>query len=237
MIQETLEPATLLRRYKRFLADVELSNGEQICVHCPNPGAMTGLAEPGTRVWLRRSADPRRKLALTWVLTELPQTYVTVDTLLANKLMDVALRGRVVPALADYGQVEREKTYLDSRFDFRLSESPGQPGNCFVEIKSTTLADASTAMFPDAPTERGRKHLEGLSAAVKAGFRAVQFYCAARSDVSVFRPADHIDPRYGELLRKSQQQGVELIAWSVDISRQEERFLWKMKEAIPVLLD
>lgn len=233
MLSEDLEPAILLRRYKRYLADVELA-GVQTVVHCPNPGAMTGLAEPGTKVWLRKSGNPKRALPYTWVLTQLPGTLVTVDTLFANKFVGLALAQGKLPELADYRTVSREQKYGDSRFDFRLD---ADNAGCYLEVKSTTLADGQVAMFPDACTQRGRKHLECLIDARQAGFAAVQFFCAVRSDVSVFRPADHIDRKYGETLRRAQASGVRLAAWSVVTQLQGATVSWSLGSPLPIVLE
>lgn len=215
---DELKEAVLIRRYKRFLADVQLPNGDVVVVHCPNPGSMIGCAEAGSRIMLRHSRDPKRKLPYTWVMTSVGDTHINVDTLLANKLFAEAARARLIPALRVYTKVIPEYSWSDSRFDFLLESEAPNTVPCLVEVKSTTLADGPKAMFPDAKTERGRKHLRGLMAAKKAGMRAVQFYCVSRDDVTQFAPAEHIDPMYAAALREAAAAGVEVMAWVIQVS-------------------
>lgn len=235
MICETLEQATLIRRYKRFLADVELADGQTVTIHCPNPGSMLGIAEPGTTIWLR-PAKEGRKLSHTWVIAELPNSLVCVDTLMANRLLNAELQKKSFANILPYEFIGREKTFGDSRFDFFLSEGGETSPDCFMEVKSTTLAVDSTAMFPDAVTARGLRHLAGLVEARKKGYRAVQFFCLARQDVSAFRPADHIDPAYGKGLREASRNNVELIAWTMNIARNQNQFSFSAGSRVPVVL-
>jgi len=235
-IEETLLEARLLRRYKRFLADVEMEGeSEPVTVHCPNPGSMLGVASEGSTIWLRRARNPNAKLKYGWVLSEVDGGYVSVDTLLANKLFDLAIKAKHFPELIGYGQILKEQTFRQSRFDFLLGEHKSKQ-NCYVEVKSTTLAAGDIAMFPDAKTERGRKHLDHLVLCKEEGFRAVQFFCVCRSDTSIFKPADHIDKLYGEALRRAAASGVELLAYSVKITRREQTFEFSMDSALQVVL-
>lgn len=216
---ENLERAILLKRYKRFLADVQLHSGEVVVAHCPNPGSMIGCQEPGSAVLIQKSCDPKRKLPYTLSVVWSGDVAINVNTMLANKVVAEALKRREVPWFDEYESVKSEVGFRDSRFDFFLSEHKKSKNDCFVEVKSTTLADTDRgiAMFPDAPTERGRKHLNALMHAVNDGYRAVQFYLIARSDCKKFSPADHIDQAYGETLRKAHRKGVEIIAFDTDI--------------------
>ena len=214
-----LIPAILVRRYKRFLADVRLNNGEVLTVHTPNTGSMLGCAEPGTRIWLRDSANPTRKYRYSWELAStLDGTLVGVNTHLANRLVEEAIEQGVIPGLQGYPQLRREVKYgQGSRVDLLLS-APGR-ADCYVEVKNVTaLAEDDCAIFPDAPTERGRKHLRELAAMVRAGYRAVLLLHVARDDVQRFRAAAEIDPAYADLLLEVQQQGVEVAAWVSQVS-------------------
>ncbi|MBY0550485.1 MAG: DNA/RNA nuclease SfsA [Candidatus Obscuribacterales bacterium] len=236
MISETLEPAVLIRRYKRFLADVEFPSGETATIHCPNPGSMIGIAEPGTPVWLR-PAKEGRKLSHTWVVSELPDAYVCVDTLMANRLLFNELKRGSFADILSYANIGKEKTFGDSRFDFFLAQSTAADAkDCYMEVKSTTLAIEQTAMFPDAVTARGLRHLGGLVEAARQGFRAVQFFCLARQDVLDFRPADHIDPAYGKGLRQASERSVELVAWTMKIERNSGLFTFAAGSQVPIVL-
>lgn len=217
-----LERATLIRRYKRFLADVQLETGGIITAHCPNPGSMLGCAEPGSPVLIQKSNDPKRKLPYTLSVVFSNGVAINVNTMLANKVVTEALNKKQIVGFSSYDTIRSEVVFHDSRFDFFLSGAK-PASDCFIEVKSTTLADTQKglAMFPDAPTERGRKHLNALMHAVKDGYRAVQFYLIARADCHRFSPADHIDKDYGQTLRKAQKAGVEIIAFDLDIQVRE----------------
>lgn len=235
MIKERLVRAKLIRRYKRFLADVELPSCEEVVVHCPNPGSMIGLAEPGTTVWLRPANDPKRALKYSWVISELSSALVCVDTQMANKVVFDALKEGLLSQLQGYQLLEREKQFAESRFDFRLSKH-GESPDCLMEVKSVTLADGGKAMFPDAKTERGRKHLQCLIKAAQEGWRAVQFFCISRTDTFLFSPADHIDALYGRALREAALNDVELQAMTMDIAKDGDQFCYQMKESVPINL-
>lgn len=212
MLLSGLTKARLVKRYKRFLADVVLPDGTEITCHCPNPGSMLGLSEPGMTVLLKKSADPKRKLAWSWkiVMAEAP---VVVDTMLANKLVGEAFKEGTLTEFADFGGIRAEQSFGDSRFDFALLN--GDTADGYLEVKSTTLIEGSRALFPDAKTERGRKHLETLCLVKKSGLRAVQFYLVGRNDALTFAPADKIDPAYGKALRLAHQAGVEIYCRSL----------------------
>ena len=207
--------ARLLRRYKRFLADVELPSGELLTAHCPNTGSLLGCVPEGARAILRDSQNPARKLRWTLQTVEVDGTWVNVDTGLPNGLVAEAVEAGLVPELSGYSSHRREVRYgKSSRIDL-LHE--GEQGRCFVELKSTTLAAEGLARCPDAVTERGRKHLEELALMVEEGHRAVIFFCVSRGDVQRFAPADEIDPTYGETLRRVVEAGVEPLAYSTRV--------------------
>ncbi|MBL0283422.1 MAG: DNA/RNA nuclease SfsA [Zoogloea sp.] len=202
----------LLRRYQRFLADVDTAAGI-LTAHCPNTGSMQGCAEPGMRVWLSPATNPARKLAWTWELVEaLPGVVVGMHTGRSNALVREAIEAGRVPELAGYPTIRPEVKYGEgSRIDLLLT-APGRP-DCYVEVKNVTAAVAGRiGYFPDAVTTRGTKHLREMSAMVAAGHRAVLVFCVQRGDVDCVRPADHIDPVYGRTLREALAAGVEVIA-------------------------
>ena len=202
----------LIRRYQRFLADVDTPAGP-VTAHCPNTGSMLGCAAPGLRVWLSPAANPARKLAWTWELVEaLPGTLVGVHTGRSNALVREAIEAGRVPELAGYPTLRPEVKYGEnSRIDLLL-QAPGR-ADCYVEVKNVTAAVAGRiGYFPDAVTARGAKHLREMSAMVSAGQRAVLVFCVQRGDVDRVRPADHIDPAYGRALRDALAAGVEVLA-------------------------
>jgi sugar fermentation stimulation protein A len=209
--------ARLLRRYKRFLADVELA-GETVTVHCANPGAMTGLAEPGMRVFLSRSQSRTRKLALSWELVEAAGCLVGINTGMPNRLVEEAIHAGTIPELAGYAGVRREVAYgQGSRVDFVLS-GPDRP-DAYVEVKSVTLSrQQGIAEFPDTPTARGARHLEELAAMAAAGHRAVMLYLVQRSDAAAFRLAGDIDPAYAAGFARAKAAGVEMLAYGCSLS-------------------
>lgn len=211
----------LLRRYKRFLADVELANGEVITAHTANTGAMTGCSAPGSRVWLSRSDNPKRKHPHSWEIVEVaPGVLCGINTLLSNHLVSEAIVAGWVPALSGYDTVRREVRYGQegSRIDLLLeAESPVSRPPCYVEVKNVTLAEQGAALFPDAVTARGTKHLRELMSVVDAGARAVIFYCVQRNDCQEFRPADVIDAEYGRTLRQALAYGVEALAYEAEV--------------------
>jgi sugar fermentation stimulation protein A len=207
-----------LRRYQRFFADVELSSGEVVTSHCPNTGSLKGCLVEGAGVWLRDSHDPARKLRTTWQAIELGGTWVNVDTGLPNRVVHEALRAGRIPGLCGYRSLRREVRYGEkSRIDVLLEDHPRRP-RCYVEVKSTTLAEGEVALFPDAVTERGRKHLGELARTVQAGDRAVQVFFVSRADVRVWRPAEAIDPAYAAALRAAAAQGVEVRAFAAEVT-------------------
>ena len=217
-----LQTGILLRRYKRFLADVQLEDGSEITLHCPNTGSMKNCAEPGSRVWFSDSGNPQRKYRHTWELVQVQRGAIAgINTGRANALVKEAVEAGAISSLAGYRQIRSEVKYgtENSRIDLLL-EAGVDPRQCFVEIKSVTLGEDDTGFFPDAVTTRGQKHLRELIAMVEQGQRAVLFFCVQHTGVKIIRPADHIDPDYGKLLRQAAQSGVEVMAWRWQLSAQ-----------------
>jgi len=217
--QTPLIPATLIRRYKRFLADVRLADGREVVAHCPNPGSMMGLKDEGLRVWLEPNDDPKKKLKYGWRLVELPDGhFVGVDTAVPNRAVRAALEAGEVPELAAYGTVRPEVKYGEaSRIDFLLSEA-GLP-DTYVEVKSVTLMrEAGLAEFPDSVTKRGARHLEELGRMVDAGHRAVMLYLVQRTDCNRFNLARDIDPAYSAAYGDARAKGVDVICIDTKIT-------------------
>ncbi len=216
--EPALTAGILLRRYKRFLADVQLSDGTRVTAHCPDPGSMKTIAQAGRPVALSRSDNRARKLPFTWEMVQIDGTWVGIHTNRTNALIDTALRAEVIPELVSLQTIEREVSVGASRLDFRLS---GNGESCYVEVKTVTMCDGTTAMFPDSVTTRGQKHLRELVALRAAGHRAVALFCVNRADCSRFTPADAIDPLYGELLREAHDAGVEVLAYRTNWTPQQ----------------
>lgn len=211
-----LTRGTLIRRYKRFLADVRLPEGRTVVAHCPNSGSMKACCEPGRPVYLSVHDNPKRKLRYTWELIDMPTSLVGVNTLVPNRLTALAIDAGDVEPLSGYTSLRREVRVGDhSRIDLLL-EAPGRRP-CYVEVKNCTLVENGRATFPDAVTLRGQKHLEALQALVAAGCRCVMFYLVQRMDAERFAPADAIDPDYGRKLRRATAGGVEMLAYDVFI--------------------
>jgi sugar fermentation stimulation protein A len=211
----------LVRRHKRFLADVELADGRQVTAHCPNTGSMLGCAEPGLRVWLSALDPARRKLPYRWDLVEVAGgALVGVNTGLANRLVHEALTAGVIPEIGGYDEVQGEVRFgtEGSRVDLFLTRANGWE-RCFVEVKNVTAAVVGgIGLFPDAVSVRGTKHLRELAGVAAQGDRAVLVFCVQRGDVGEVRPADKIDPAYGRTLREAMAAGVEVLAYRARVS-------------------
>lgn len=216
--QSPLVRGHLVRRWNRFLSEVVLESGETVRAHYPNPGAMLGLKEPGTPVWLEPNDDPKRKLRWGWRLVELPGGHwAGIDTAVPNKVVGDALRAGQVPELASYRTVRPEVKYGQrSRVDFLLTQE-GQP-DVYVEVKNVHLRrDADWAEFPDCVTTRGARHLQELSDMVEAGHRAVMVYLIQRTDCTRMRFARDLDPAYGLAFDSAAARGVEALVWDTVI--------------------
>jgi sugar fermentation stimulation protein A len=217
--QTPLQPARLVRRYKRFLADVVLEDGREVTAHCPNPGAMMGLAEPGMRIWLEPNDDPRKKLKYGWRLVELDRGHMAgIDTGVPNRIVGEALAEGRIESLSGYGTIRPEQRYGEnSRIDFLLSE-PGRV-DAYVEVKNVHLRrDGDWAEFPDCVTARGAKHLAELARIVRGGGRAVMLYVVQRTDCARFRLAPDLDPAYARAFDAARAAGVEMICHGTGIS-------------------
>lgn len=212
-----LQEGRLLQRYKRFLADVELPGGEVVTAHCPNTGAMTGCAEPGSRVWLSRSASKTRKLPWTWELVETGSGLACIHSALANRVVAEGLEHGVLNGFEAFPQRRREvKIAEGSRADLLLE---GPAGQVFVEVKCVTLCDGrGQGRFPDAVTSRGRRHLEVLAERLDEQTRCLLVFCAFHAGVSRVSAAGDIDARYRESLAMAMAAGVEVQAWGCTVS-------------------
>ena len=231
--QAPLIEGRLIRRYKRFLADVQLP-GEVITASCPNTGAMLGCADAGNRVWLSEHDSATRKYRHTWQIVEAGDVMVGINTGLPNRLVEEAIVGGVIPELGGYAALRREVGYGDegSRVDFVLEG--GRRKACYVEVKNVTAAVRNgVALFPDCVSERGSRHLRELMRMKAAGVRPVQLYCVQRGDVNEVRPADAIDAEYGRTLREAIDAGVEVLAYRAKVTPAEIRLEAKITVVCP----
>jgi len=211
-----LTPGTLVKRYKRFLADVKLDSGDLITAHCANSGSMKECSEPGSPVYLSFHDNPKRKLKYTWEMIKMPTSLVGVNTLVPNRLVKKSIEDGRVEQLRGYKKVKPEVKVSDrSRLDLLLTNKDKE--NCFVEVKNCTLVEDGLASFPDAVTTRGRKHLVELQRLAKEGNRSIIFFLVQRMDAKAFTAADNIDPAYGKELRKAKNSSVEIIVYDVII--------------------
>lgn len=220
-----LYPGILRRRYKRFLADVELESGEVVTAHCANPGSMLGLNMPGAKVWLSKSDNPKRKLAYSWELLEVNlgagPALVGINTTHPNNIVSEAIEQGQIDQLTGYETLRREVKYgINSRIDILL-ESPDKP-KCYVEIKNVHLMrEAGLAEFPDSVTKRGKKHLDELGDMVEQGHRAVMVFLVQRNDARHMTLARDIDPDYGQAYDRAAERGVETIVLATDVTLNE----------------
>jgi len=212
-----LQHGLLIKRYKRFLADVELDDGTVVTAHCPNTGAMTGCIDTGARVWLSTSNNPKRKLAHTLELVETERGTVCVHSALANTVIGEALQTGVIPALSDHTECRPEVRYgQGSRIDFLLS---GGSAPIYVEVKAVTLLlDEQLGAFPDAVSSRAQKHIDELEQVVRDGARGALVFCVLHEGIKRVAPADHIDPAYGAALRRAVKAGIEVYAVATSVT-------------------
>lgn len=209
---DALTEGRLIKRYKRFLADIRLTNGDVVTAHCANPGSMKGLLPENGRVALSPNTNKSAKLDWRWEMVEVDGTFVGINTVRANPFVEDMLGDKTISELAGYDSIRREVKYGEgSRIDFLLTDSKAVLPDCYVEVKSVTLREGATALFPDSVTARGTKHLKELADMVARGHRAVMLYLVQRDDCTDFAIADHIDPKYGAAFQAAQAAGVEAI--------------------------
>jgi sugar fermentation stimulation protein A len=226
-----LSSGVLIKRYKRFLADIRLDTGDMVTAHCPNSGSMTACCEPGRRVYVSYHNDPRRKLKYTWELIDMPTSLVGINTLVPNRLIYQSLKAGMIPGFTGYETVKQEvKAGAHSRLDIVMTR--GQVETCYMEIKNCTLVEDGIAYFPDAVTGRGRKHLLLLQELAADGHRCVMFFLIQRMDAKIFKPADHIDPAYGRELRSADAAGLEILVYDVNLDLKNIR----LGKALPYCL-
>jgi sugar fermentation stimulation protein A len=207
---------TLLQRYKRFLADVRLADGEIVIAHCTNTGSMLGCKEPGSAVFISRSDNLNRKLAYTWEMIQINRAWVGINTMHPNRLVAEAIEAGDIAELRGYDVIRREvKVSSHSRLDLCLE---GNSGFCYVEVKNVTLSFDGAAAFPDAVSDRATKHLRELMRLKRQGHRAVVFFVVQRGDCEYFRPADEIDSEYGRWLRRAVKAGVEVLPYVAKVT-------------------
>ena len=217
-----LQQGILLRRYKRFLADVQLSDGSEITLHCPNTGSMRNCLYPGETVWFSTSDNPKRKYAHTWELMTAPKgSLIGIHSSQANALAEDAINKGIISELTGYDSLSREVKYGDenSRIDILLQAA--QKTACYIEVKSCTLLEDGQGYFPDAVSLRGQKHLRELMHMVSLGHRAVLLFVVQHSEITCVAPAAHIDPEYAKLLKIAVLSGVEVLAYRCEISPTE----------------
>ena len=217
-----LQSATLIKRYKRFLADVRLPSGAITTIHCANTGAMTGCATPGDTIWYSTSTSTTRKYPYSWELTQTAdQHWIGINTLRANQLVEELLLRQGVPALAQFTHWQREVAFGDekSRIDFVLTDDNAQ--KYYLEVKSVTLLLNGKGYFPDTVTLRGQKHLRELTSIVKQGHRAGLLFAVLHSGINQVSAAEHLDPTYAHLLREARAAGVEVIVYRAQMSRHQ----------------
>lgn len=221
-----LKTGRLLKRYKRFLADVLLDDGREVVAHCANPGSMMGVAVEGARVWLHEHGDPKRKLAFSWELVDIDGTLIPINTTNPNKIAREAVEAGLIPELSGYREIAREVKYGEaSRIDFLLSGA--KSGNsrkkpCYVEVKNVHLSRVpGLAEFPDSVTKRGAKHLAELTRVAAEGARAVMLFIVQRSDCRRFAAAADLDPAYARSLKSAASSGVELLCYDCEVTTAE----------------
>lgn len=213
---------TLVKRYKRFFADIELEDGGLITAHCPNTGSMQGVLTPGNKVWVSLVDDPKRKLKYTWQYVEVDGTPIGVNTHNPNKIIHEALLQKQIPELSSYSSIRPEVKYgtENSRIDFLLRDDSTQ--QCYVEVKNVHYAKSEAgrqmAIFPDSVTTRGVKHLNELMRVVDQGHRAVVIYCIQRSDVDALRFGEEFDPEYAKAANLALKHGVEMFPYTCILS-------------------
>ncbi len=234
--QPPLKSATLIKRYKRFLADVQLPDGTLTTIHCANTGAMTGCADAGNRIWYSTSDNRKRKYPFSWEISETPAGQrICVNTIRANQLAVEAINNGVIKELQGYDTLQTEVRYgtENSRIDILLSAS--DKTTCYIEVKSVTLLEQrepGCGYFPDAVTTRGQKHLRELTKMVQKGQRAVLLFAVLHTGIEKVAAAHHIDAKYSQLLKQAQEAGVEVICYKAEISNTEIKLVSSVESVI-----
>jgi sugar fermentation stimulation protein A len=216
---------TLIRRYKRFLAEVRLDDGTEIVAHCTNSGSMKSCLENGADVYLTPVTDPKRRTKFTWEMILIDGNWVGINTGNPNKLAFEAISAGLIPELSGYTNVKREVVFGDSRFDIFAEH---ETEKCFIEVKNVTLKEGKYALFPDAVTTRGQKHLKTLIEVKATEMRAVMIYIVQRTDVEVFAPAKEIDPEYAKVLKQAVNAGVEIIVMQAKVTPEKIELTYKL---------
>jgi sugar fermentation stimulation protein A len=232
-----LKKATLIKRYKRFLADITLEDDSDCTIHVANTGAMSGCAIPNDIVWYSTSDNLKRKYPFSWELTQTQNNdFICVNTLRANQLAEKAILNGTISELQGFETLNREVNYGEenSKIDFHLTNKNGF--ETFIEVKSVTLLEDNQGYFPDAVTLRGQKHLRELIAVAAKGHRAVLLFAVLHSGINDVKPAEHIDLKYTKLLREASQQGVEIIAYKVIFKKEQLKFNVALTNKVPVIL-
>ena len=236
--ESELQSAHLVRRYKRFLADVKLSNGEIMTIHCPNTGSMKNCQEPDSLVGYSTSSNLKRKYPMTWQFIESTDNHIIgINTGLSNKLAVEAITNGTIKQLQDYDELKTEVAYgeQNSRIDILLTGGSSKQKKCYVEVKNVSLGIGSgLGLFPDAVTTRGQKHLQELMSVKKSGCRAVLLFCVQHTGIECVSPADEIDPKYSSLLREAVAAGVEAIAYRTEIDCQKAKI--RLHDELTVIL-
>jgi sugar fermentation stimulation protein A len=218
---------TIIKRYKRFMMDVKLADGEVVTAHVPNTGSMKSCFEPGWKCLLSFTDNPKRKLKYGLEMTSNGKSWIGVNTHSSNKIVFEAIKNNLIPELKDPLEIRPEFKLENSRIDFYLKYANQ---DCFVEVKNVTLRDQNkTASFPDSETKRGQKHLQELTTLVKQGHRGVMFFLVQREDVELFRPAWETDPVYAKLLGEAEKEGVEILVYQCSLGKKQVH----IKNALP----
>jgi len=225
IFQNPLIPGKLIKRYKRFLTDVELEDGRVVTAHCTNSGSMKTCLEEGAPVYLSPVNDPKRKTQFTWEMIYINGGWVGINTSVPNVLALDAVKNGLIPELSGYTTVKREVKFGDSRFDVYAENDKER---CFIEVKNVTMKEGKFARFPDAVTTRGLKHLNTLMEVKQQGMRAVMLYVIQRSDVEIFGPAKDIDPQYAAKLKEAFSAGVEVIPVQAVVSPEKIEIVRKL---------
>lgn len=225
IFKEKLIHGTLIRRYKRFLADIKLDNETEVVAHCTNSGSMKSCLENGAEVFLTPVYDAKRRTKFTWEMIKINGDWIGINTGNPNKLAFEAISAGTIPELAGYSTVKREVQFGDSRFDI-FAENDNE--KCFIEVKNVTMKEGKYALFPDSVTVRGQKHLKTLMEVKAAGMRAVMLYIVQRSDTEIFAPAIEIDPEYAKALKLAVFTGVEIIAMQAKVTPEKIELVRKL---------